>query len=291
VTASSLIADFRYINYYITKSSFVVETMTYQRCRPLLRAMGTRYFALLLGAMLSPQTLAEQVNLAVASNFMKPMAALQAAFEQSSGHTLLVSFGSSGRLYAQITNGAPFDVFLSADEAKTQALDLAKLTLEKPQIYATGRLVVWSRNSAVKVVGLQSLEEPAVLKIALANPRLAPYGIAAMQTLENAGIYAKVRSKLVMGESIAQTYQFTFTGSAQLGFVALSQVLESAAQADYWTVPEELHEPIHQSAAVLKRAKNKPAAWEFFEFLLSPTAAAIISKFGYTSVTDSEYDL
>ena len=265
--------------------------MTYQENSPFLKAQLGTALMLLLSFFLAREVLAEQANLAVASNFIKPMAALQAAFEQRSGHRLLVSYGSSGRLYAQITNGAPFDVFLSADNTKAVALDSIGLALTKPQVYATGRIVLWSKDSGVKVLGLQSLDDPLVTKVALANPRLAPYGLAAVQTLENAGLYVGVQSKIVLGENIAQAYQFAYTRSAQLGFVALSQVLNEVPQEDYWLVPDELHEPIHQSAVLLNRAANNVAAEEFFEFLLSPDAARLISNFGYGTADVQESGL
>jgi molybdate transport system substrate-binding protein len=247
--------------------------------------------ALLFGLALAPHSIAEQVNLAVASNFMKPMAVLQAAFEQQSGHRLVVSYGSSGRLYAQIVNGAPFDLFLSADAAKPQALDAAGLTLTKPRVYATGRLVLWSRDARINIDGLVALQDPKVTKIAMANPRIAPYGLAARQVLENAKIYASVQSKLVLGENISQAYQFAYTRSAQVGFVALSQVIEEVPETDYWIVPPQLHEPIHQSAVVLNRAKDNSAAKQLFDFLLSGSAAKLIANFGYVPASSDEGDL
>jgi len=247
------------------------------------KALG-RVLLLFAAVILSQHASAEQVNVAVAANFMKPMASLKQRFEQQSGHKLSVAFGSSGRLYAQISNGAPFDVFLSADEAKPRALEAAKLTSVKPQVYAAGRLALWSRDSQVKVQGLETLRSPLVAKIAVANPRIAPYGLAAIQVLERAELYPLLKSKIVMGENIAQAYQFAFTGNAQLGFVALSQVLETAKSEDYWLVPQELHDPILQSAVVLRRAEKNTAALAFFDFLLSPAASELIAEFGYQSL-------
>lgn len=257
--------------------------MTYPSFIRRQRVRLVRNLALLTGLALPFQVLAEQASIAVASNFSKPMTALQKEFEKESGHMLSVSFGSSGRMYAQIINGAPFDVFLSADEAKANALELENLTLATPQIYATGRIVLWYPDAGLTVDSFNSLEDPLVNKIAIANPRLAPYGQAAMQALENVGIYSGLQSKLVMGENIAQAYQFVYTRSAQVGIVALSQVLGAAAQDDYWIVPDDLHEPIRQSVALLKRASNNQAATEFFDFLLSPAAVELIARFGYNA--------
>ncbi len=247
--------------------------------------------ALLLGLALATQSMAEQVNLAVASNFMQPMAVLQAAFEQQSGHRLVVSYGSSGRLYAQIVNGAPFDLFLSADAAKPQALDGAGLTLTEPRVYATGQLVLWSRDSGVSIDGLDALQNPKVTKIAMANPRIAPYGLAARQVLDNAKIYGAVQGKLVLGENISQAYQFAYTRSAQVGFVALSQVIAAVPETDYWIVPPQLHEPIQQSAVMLNRAEGNSAAMQFFEFLFSDAAEKLITGFGYVTASNTKGNL
>ena len=262
--------------------------MTYAAITQAFHWKLTSLLMLLVGLVLPLQVSAEQVTVAVAYNFMKPMAALKQDFEGRTGHMLAVSFGSSGRLFAQITNGAPFDVFLSADEAKADAVVNSGLALARPRNYATGRVVLWSPNPKFSVMDLNSLEDPFVTKIAIANPRLAPYGLAAQQALENLGLYQGIEGKLVMGENIAQAYQFAYTGSAQLGFVALSQVLGIAASDEYWIVPENLHQPIQQAAVLLTRARNNKAAIEFFDYLASPAGAELIVGFGYSVPNNGE---
>ncbi len=249
---------------------------------------GVGYFSLFIGILLASPATAEEAMVAVASNFIKPMAALEQGFEERTGHRLAISYGSSGRLFAQITNGAPFDVFLSADREKADSLYERGLTLFPPADYAVGRLVLWSNDARMKPQGFESLTKPDVDKIAMANPRLAPYGLAAQQTMESAGLFTQLRQKLVMGENIAQAYQFTYTGNAQLGFVALSQVLSSVRQQDYWLVPAEFHEPIYQSAVLLSRASRNVAAREFFDYLLEPASAELIASFGYDLNPTSE---
>ena len=228
--------------------------------------------------------LAEQVVVAVASNFTAPMKEIAVQFEQNTGHTLQVSYGSSGKIYAQIVNGAPFQIFLSADSAKPQALEQAGLTAPDTGFtYATGRLALWSSKANLVDEQLNVLRQGKFNKLAIANPNLAPYGAAAVDVLSKLDLEEVTKPKWVQGENIAQTYQFVATGNADLGFVALSQLANKNAEApgSMWIVPKELHRPINQDAVLLRRAENNKAARDFLQFLRGDTATAIIKSYGY----------
>ncbi len=227
---------------------------------------------------------AEEVKVAVASNFAVPMKAIVTAFERESGHRVTLSFGSSGKFYAQISNGAPFSVFFSADQSKPTALEARGLTIAGSRFtYAVGQLALWSTTLSYMKEGVGVLERAAFRKIALANPKLAPYGTAAEEVLINLGLKEKTQSKWVRGENIAQTYQFVSTGNADLGFVALSQMIERAPkdESSYWPVPNELHSPILQDVVLLQKGKNNKAALALLNFVRSETAINIIKSYGY----------
>lgn len=234
---------------------------------------------------------AENVHIAVASNFTHTMKELITAFEQQSTHTVKASYGSSGKIYAQIKHGAPFDIFFSADESKPAILFDEGLTYNKPFTYAFGALALWSNNPQFKGQDLkQKLQSGEFNKLAVANPKLAPYGIAAMDVLDNLNLREATKSKWVKGENIAQTYQFVATANADLGFIALSQVISQQksqannAPAGYWLVPSHLYTPIRQDAVLLKNAallKDKTAAAEFIQFLNLPSSQHIIQSYGY----------
>ncbi len=227
---------------------------------------------------------ADEVRLAVASNFAAPMALLEIAFEQTSGHQVRTSFGASGALYAQVLNGAPFDVFLSADQAKVDALiDQQQGLIDSRFTYAVGALVLWSSQANLVDENLDVLTAGRFQRLAIANPELAPYGKAALETLQSLGIYQEVQPKLVMGENISQAYQFVSSGNAQIGLVALAQVVGNSAapEGSFWIVQRDFYAPILQDAVVLARGEGNPAAWEFVQFLRSPAAAEIIRAHGY----------
>ena len=234
---------------------------------------------LLCGAAFS-----EELLIAVASNFSGPMAELVKRFEAQTGHDIQVAYGSSGRLFAQIRSGAPFQIFLSADQDKPARLvDLGLADPASRFTYASGELVLWSADSSREVVDSNALLSPDVQWIALANPRLAPYGTAAAEVLDELNLSAHLSGKIVQGENIAQTLQFVESGNAQLGFVARSQVLnlpETPAGAN-WVVPDHLYRPIRQDAVLLNRAIGCQLCSEFLSFLREDAQRSLISASGY----------
>jgi len=228
--------------------------------------------------------LAAEVQVAVAANFSAPMQKIAAAFEQATGHKALLAFGSTGRFYAQVRNGAPFQVLLAADDETPARLEKEGLAVSGSRFtYATGRLVLWSASPGVVDAQGEVLRRPGPGKVAIADPRLAPYGAAAMQVLQALGIAQVLQPRLVQGESIAQAYQFVSTGNAAMGFVALSQVTRGGRidQGSAWVVPPNLHTPIRQDAVLLATGKDHPAAAALMAFLRSDAARAIIRAHGY----------
>jgi len=240
----------------------------------------------LLTALLSGPVRAEEVTVAVAANFMAPMQRIAAEFERDTGHRTRLAFGSSGKLYAQIRNGAPFQMFLSADADKPAKLDAEGLTLAGSRVtYAVGTLALWSpRPDLVDKQG-KVLGEGTFRKLALANPRLAPYGQAALETLERLGLRARLQPRLVFGENIAQTHQFIASGNAELGFVALSQILQDGriSAGSAWLVPADLYRPIRQDAVILAGGADNAAARALAQYLIGDKARAIIRSYGYTT--------
>ncbi len=243
-----------------------------------------RFLLPLICAALCLSAQADEVRVAVAANFATPLKTLAAEFEKESGHTLALSAGASGKLYAQIKSGAPFDVFLSADDETPSRLEKEGDAVSGSRFtYAVGRLVLWSAQ--LNTVDAQG----AVLKtgnfkhLALAAPHLAPYGAAAVQTMTQLGLLAALTPRFVQGESIGQTYSFVASGNAELGFVALSQVFENGkiSKGSGWIVPASLHEPLRQDAVLLVRARDKVAARALLTFLKSEKARALIRAFGY----------
>ena len=227
---------------------------------------------------------AGEVKVAVAANFMAPMHKLAAAFERDSGHKLLLSFGSTGRLYAQIKNGAPFEVFLSADDETPARLEREGLGVAGSRwTYAVGRLVLWSRDPALVDAKGEVLRRSDLPHLALADPKLAPYGRATEQALGQLGLLERWRPRFVTGESITQAHQFVASGNAPLGFVALAQVMEAGriAQGSAWLVPASLHEPLRQDGQLLVRGQSNPAAQALLRFLRSEAARAVIRGYGY----------
>ncbi|MEM1263372.1 MAG: molybdate ABC transporter substrate-binding protein [Pseudomonadota bacterium] len=224
---------------------------------------------------------ADNVRVGIASNFLRPATEVAAAFEAATGHTVLLSAGSTGKLYGQITVGAPYDVFLAADEARPRALLEKGLAVAGSQrTYAIGVLALWS-NSRNQAAPLKHLQSARYRRLAIATPALAPYGLAAEQTLQALALDYTVTDRLVFGESVAQAMSFVATGNAELGFIALAQIkaLPKERRGRYWVVPAELHTPIKQDA-VLLNASNTAAA-EFLDFLSTPAATEILTSFGY----------
>jgi len=239
------------------------------------------FFALAMSAVPAP---ADGAKVAVAANFSAPMKVIVTAFEQETGHVVEVSFGSTGKLYAQIKNGAPFEALLAADERRPKMLEEEGVAITGSRFtYAIGSLILWSAKPSRVEDGGKVLEHGEFEKLAIANPKLAPYGQAAVETLEALDLWDAVQPNLVMGENIAQTFQFVDTGNAELGFVALSQVMQGGelTKGSGWVVPEELHAPIRQDAVILESGKDNRAVSELMEFLKSDKARTIIESFGY----------
>ncbi len=234
--------------------------------------------------LLAAAAQAAEVQVAVAANFSAPMQRIAAAFEQATGHKAVLSIGSTGRFYAQVRNGAPFQVMLSADDETPARLEKEGLAVTGSRFtYATGRLVLWSASSGVVDSQGEVLRRPGEGKVALADPKLAPYGAAAMEVLQKLGVAATLQPRLVQGESIAQAYQFVSTGNAAMGFVALSQVMVDGRipKGSAWVVPSALHAPIRQDAVLLAAGKDNPAAAALMAFLRSEGARALIRAHGY----------
>jgi molybdate transport system substrate-binding protein len=232
---------------------------------------------------MSAQVRADEVSIAVAANFTLPMQKLAAEFEKESGHKVVASFGSTGKFYAQIKNGAPFEVLLAADD-ETPAKLVAEGAAVKGSVfnYAIGKLVLWSAKPAIVDGAGEVLKRADFSHIALANPKLAPYGAASVEVMKALGVYAALEPKIVMSETITQAYQFIDSGNATLGFVALSQVLKDGKIAgSHWLVPARLYTPIRQDAVILDQGKAKPAAEALMKYLKSDKAKAIIQSFGY----------
>lgn len=227
---------------------------------------------------------AAEVSVAVAANFSAPMQRIAAAFERDSGHKALLSFGSTGKFYAQIVHGAPFQLLLAADQETPARLEQEGLALSGTRYtYAIGQLVLWSRQADLVDGNGDILHSGKFSRIAIADPKLAPYGAAAVETLGNLGLPSQLQAKFVQGENIAQTYQFVATGNAELGFVALSQVYADGkiSQGSAWIVPAELHKPLQQDAVLLQAGKDNPAAVALADYLRSEPARQIMQTYGY----------
>ncbi|MEO4046354.1 molybdate ABC transporter substrate-binding protein [Pseudomonas sp. CAU 1711] len=239
---------------------------------------------LALGLAFAGSAFAERVLVAVAANFTAPMKALAADFEKDTGHSLVAAYGATGQLYAQIHNGAPFEVFLSADDSTPAKLEREGLGVPGTRFtYAIGTLALWSAKPGYVDDQGQVLHGDRFQHLAVANAKTAPYGLAAMQTLAKLGLSQAVAKKLVEGQNIAQTYQFVASGNAELGFVALSQIYQDGriTSGSAWLVPTELHEPIRQDALILAKGKDNPAAKALVEYLRGTKAVAVIRAYGY----------
>lgn len=227
---------------------------------------------------------AGEVQVAVASNFTAPMKIIAADFEQDTGNKVLAAFGATGQFYAQIKNGAPFELFFAADQATPAKLEQEGLTVPDSRFtYAIGTLALWSAKKNYVDDKGQVLKKNEFKHLSVANPKTAPYGLAAMQTLDKLGLTQAVESKIVQGQNISQTQQFVSSGNAELGFVALSQIYKNGelTGGSAWIVPDTLHQPIKQDAVILNRGKNNPVAQEFMNYIKSPKSAAIIRAYGY----------
>jgi molybdate transport system substrate-binding protein len=227
---------------------------------------------------------AESINVAVASNFIAPAQEIAKLFEKETGHQIKISSGSSGKFFAQIQNGAPFHVLLSADTLTPAKLLKEGFAIPSTQItYAIGKLVLWSSNAELVTGNDQVLDGNKFKKIAIANPELAPYGVAAIETLKHLGQYQHIKTKIVWGENIAQAHQFVLSGNAELGFVSASQVMRDGKliQGSAWIVPDILHSAILQDAVLLNKGRDSIAARSFLIFLASEKVKKIIQEYGY----------
>ncbi|MHA6789470.1 molybdate ABC transporter substrate-binding protein [Pseudomonas bijieensis] len=227
---------------------------------------------------------AYEVQVAVAANFTAPLQAIAADFEKDTGHKVVAAYGATGQFYTQIKNGAPFEVFLAADDSTPARLESEGDTVKGSRFtYAVGTLALWSAKDGYVDGQGQVLKGNAFQHLSIANPKAAPYGLAATQVLDKLGLAAQVKSKIVEGQNITQAYQFVSTGNAELGFVALSQVYKDGkvTGGSAWIVPAELHDPIKQDAVILGKGRNNPAAVALVDYLKGPKAAAIIQAYGY----------
>ncbi|WP_031436404.1 molybdate ABC transporter substrate-binding protein [Methylobacter tundripaludum] len=250
----------------------------------MLKSTASRSI-LLLGLLLTTSISSAATTLvAVAANFTKPMTEIAEAFEKSTGHKANLSFGSSGKFVSQFENGGPFEVFLSADDKGPKKLEQSGLAVPNTRFtYALGKLVLWSATPGLVDDQGHVLSKGGFKHIALADPKLAPYGAAAVEVMKNRGLFDKLQPLFVQGENIAQTHQFVSTGNAELGFVAFSQVIDKGkiAGGSGWLIPSDLYKPIRQDAILMKTGAGNPAATALVQFLKSPEALAIIRKYGY----------
>jgi molybdate transport system substrate-binding protein len=228
---------------------------------------------------------ADSTLVAVASDFTKPMTEIAAQFEKETGHTAKLSFGSSGKTFAQIQHGAPFEVYFAASETYPLELEKSGLAVENSHFtFAIGKLVLWSATEKF-VVDEHILTNGNFNHLAIADPSHAPYGVFAVEVMKNLNVYEKLQPLFVQGENIAQTFQFVSTGNAELGFVAFAQVIDTKTgeigSGSGWQVPDSLHTPFNQTAVLLKKGKSNPAALALIDFMKSNSARAIIQKYGF----------
>ena len=237
--------------------------------------------AALLSVALAGAAQAGETKVAVAANFTDAAKAIAARFKAKTGHDAVLSFGSSGQFYAQIANGAPYEIFLSADDERPRKAEAEGLAVLGSRFtYATGRLVLYSRTPGLVDGRGAVLRSGRFEKLAIADPKAAPYGQAALETLTRLKLYEALRSKIVQGASITQAFQYVQTGAAELGFVALSQTVDQKG-GSRWLVPAADHAPIEQQAVLLKTGQNSEAAKAFLAFLKTPEAKAIVARYGY----------
>ena len=227
---------------------------------------------------------ADEVQVAVAANFTAPIQAIAADFEKDTGHKLVAAYGATGQFYTQIKNGAPFEVFLSADDTTPQKLETEGDTVKGSRFtYAIGTLALWSAKEGYVDSKGEVLKTSQYQHLSIANPKAAPYGLAATQVLEKLQLTDATKAKIVEGQNITQAYQFVSTGNAELGFVALSQIYKDSkvSSGSAWIVPATLHDPIKQDAVILNKGQDSVAAKALVDYLKGPKAAAVIKSYGY----------
>ena len=249
----------------------------------IVRGFATLLIMLVLSVPTPAQ--ADEVLVAVAANFLNPMKEIGALFKDVTGHQATLIPGSSGKLYAQLRHGAPFEVFLSADAERPQLLEEAGLAVKGSRFtYAVGRLALWSRHPRhLREGGREALAEGAFRHVAVANPKTAPYGRAAVQVMRKWAVWERLRPRLVQGANIAQTFQFVASGNAEVGFVALSQVVDPRfnGSGTFLPIPTDLHDPLRQDVVLLRRGRSNSAAVALMEFLRTDKARAVIKRYGY----------
>ena len=239
---------------------------------------------LTIAILTSGMSAAAEVQVAVAANFSAPMQKIAAEFEKDTGHKVQLAFGATGKFYAQIKNGAPFEILLAADDETPARLEKEGAGVAGSRFtYAVGKLVLWSAKADFVDDQGEILKKGNFKHVSIANPKLAPYGLAAVETLTALKRLDAIQPKFVQGENIAQTHQFIATGNAELGFVALSQVMKDGkiAEGSAWVVPASLHQPIRQDAVLLENGKDKPAASALLKYLGGEKSKAIIKSYGY----------
>lgn len=227
---------------------------------------------------------ADEVQVAVAANFTAPIQAIAADFEKDTGHKLVAAYGATGQFYTQIKNGAPFEVFLSADDTTPEKLEKEGDTIKGSRFtYAIGTLALWSAKEGYVDGKGEVLKKNEYQHLSIANPKAAPYGLAATQVLEKLKLTEATKAKIVEGQNITQAYQFVSTGNAELGFVALSQIYKDGkvTSGSAWIVPANMHDPIKQDAVILNKGKGSAAAKALVDYLKGPKAAAVIKSYGY----------
>ncbi|WP_434517058.1 molybdate ABC transporter substrate-binding protein [Dechloromonas sp. ARDL1] len=243
-----------------------------------------RLSILILSLLTVATARADEVQVAVAANFTGPMQVIATLFERDTGHKASLAFGATGKFYAQIANGAPFEVLLSADdETPARLLREGLAVTGTPFTYAIGKLVLWSTNPKLVDDKGEILKKGGFKHLAIANLKTAPYGAAAMQTMSKLGVVDNLKPLFVQGENIAQTHQFVSTGAAELGFVAYSQVIKNGqvGSGSGWVVPGNLYDPIRQDAVILSKGKDKPAATALLNYMKGQKAQDVIKSFGY----------
>lgn len=243
-----------------------------------------RTLPLLLALFAALPALADEVQVAVAANFTGPMQVISVLFERDTGHKAKLSFGATGKFYAQITNGAPFEILLAADdETPARLVKEGHGVAGTPYTYAIGKLVLWSADPKQVDSKGEILKKGGFKHLALANPKTAPYGAAGMQVMNKFGVADNIKPLIVQGESISQTHQFISTGAAELGFVAYSQVIKNGTigSGSGWIVPNNLYDPIRQDAVILAKGKDKAAAVALMNYLKGDKAKEVIRSFGY----------
>ncbi|WP_240097788.1 molybdate ABC transporter substrate-binding protein [Thermomonas flagellata] len=249
-----------------------------------MHSFWLRSLCLLAGLLLAGAASAGALTVAAAADLKFALDEIVAAYRKAHPQDRIqVVYGSSGKFHTQIQQGAPYDLFFSADIAYPQALVRDGHALAPVRPYAFGRIVLWSRSRDASRMTLASLTDPAIRRIAIANPKHAPYGKRAEEALRAAGLWERVQPKLVFGENVAQTAQFVQTGNADVGIIALSLALSPvlAREGGHWTIPDRLHAPLEQGYVITRRAADNPTARQFAAYMASPAARAVMARYGF----------